>query len=338
MKIDLHAGLNPIGDAAHASKYDIIFLPLNMHPIVDFFGITIAKDSFLKKIEYIYAHFIFMWQLTKNYRKDLIIVREFLTVPLFLSWPLYFRFRKKTLFIVNHNLQKAHANKLERMVFKALLRLGMRPLFLDTDTGIRELEIELLNNHYLVLPYPIIKISQKPIHDNKFTVGIIGDNRKEKKIDEIVEALYKVCNEQEIQLLIGSMDTSMLDTWHDKGVKTINTSEFKDYVQAFCLSDVIVLNYDRAAYYYRISGIIFDAIAANTVVICPDYPVLKDQISRYGLAGVTFSDMSDIAAILLYVKENQDEFKAGLLYQQKNRNIQNITALLDSYVESTIQY
>ncbi|MEI7505077.1 MAG: hypothetical protein WCJ61_17520, partial [Paludibacter sp.] len=113
MNIDLHAGLNPIGNAANASKYNVVFLPLNMHPFVGFLKGTVVKDSLLKKIEYIYAHFIFALQLAKNSRKDLIIVREFLTIPLALSWPLYFWFRKKTLFIVNHNLQKAHANKLE---------------------------------------------------------------------------------------------------------------------------------------------------------------------------------------------------------------------------------
>lgn len=336
MKFKLHASINPIGDAAHASKYKIAFLPLNMHPIVDFFGVSIVKDSFLKKLEYIFAHFIFAWQLANNRQKDLIIVREFLTMPLALSWPLCFWLRKKTLFVVNHNLQKAHANKLEGLVFKTLLKSGMRLLFLDTETGLKDLGIELPNNHYLALPLPIKKTHQKSTLDDIFTVGIIGDNREEKKFGEIADILHKACNAHGMRLLIGSTDNSLLDVWQCRGIKTINTTDAEDYMRAFCLSDVVVLNYDRAAYYYRSSGVICDAIAANTVIVCPEFPVLKDQVSRFGLVGMTFTDTSDIAAILLSIKENYDDFKTGFLSQQKNREIQNITTLIDDYISNTL--
>jgi hypothetical protein len=231
-------------------------------------------------------------------------------------------------------LQKAHANKSERLVFKALLKLGMRPLFLDTEVGLKELEIELSNNSFLTLPIPIIKNLQKSRDDNKFTVGIIGDNRKEKKTGEIAEILNKVCIEHGMQLLVGSTDKLLLDTWQNRGAKTINTSNSDDYVRAFCLSDAIVLNYDCAAYYYRSSGVICDAIAANTAIICPNYPVLKDQITRLGQVGMTFSDTKDIASILLSIKENFVDFNAGLLSQQQSRGIQNITTLINEYIES----
>ncbi|MDD5460856.1 MAG: hypothetical protein PHG00_04370 [Methylococcales bacterium] len=335
LKIDHHACLNPIGDAAKASSYKVTFLPLNMHPIVDFFGISIAKDSFLKKLEYIFAHLIFARLLFKNRQQDLIIVREFLTIPLALSWPLYFFFKKKLLFIVNHNLQKANASKLEGLVLKALLKFGMHPLFLDTEAGLKELKVELPNNQYLVLPLPIIKTHQRSMQDNKFTIGIIGDNRKEKKIADIAEIVDGICIINGMRLLIGSTDKSLLDTWHNKGAKTINTTDAENYVQAFCLSDVIVLNYDLASYYYRISGVICDAIAANTVIVCPDFPILKDQVTRLGCVGITFSELGHIAPILLYIKENYESFKVGFLSQQKSRSMQNITALIDSYIEST---
>jgi hypothetical protein len=52
------------------------------------------------------------------------------------------------------------------------------------------------------------------------------------------------------------------------------------------------------------------------------------------MAGKTFSDTKDIASILLSIKENYVEFNAGLLSQQKSRGIQNLTALINEYIES----
>lgn len=336
MKSNIHACLNPIGDAAMSSRYDIVFLELNMHPISEYFGVTIPKDTVLKKIEYIFAHLVFSWKLFKNRSKDLIIVREFLNVPLALSWPLCFWLRKKILFIINHNLQRAHASKLEAIFLKLLFKLGMRPLFLEADAGLVELNVDLLNNCFLILPIPILKPCLKSTRDSNFTVGIIGDNRREKKVSDVLEILHEICQKNGMAILLGSTDESLLEEWGRRGAKTINTVDPSNYELAFSLADVIVLNYDKAAYYYRSSGVICDAIAANTVVVCPDYPVLKEQINRLGLAGISFSDTTEIESILLNIQNNYSEFEDGLLSQQRHRGLQNITLLLEKYVESVI--
>jgi hypothetical protein len=336
MKSNIHACLNPIGSAASASRYDIVFLELNMHIVSEFFNINIPKDTALKKIEYIYAHLVFFGKIFKNRRKDLIIVREFLNLPLAFSWPFFFWFRKKLLFVMNHNLQKAHTNKVDAIFLRILFKLGMRPLFLESDSGLDELGVVLLKNCYLILPIPIPKSSCKSKNDNRFTVGIIGDNRKEKKISCLAELLYEVCDRNGMTLLLGSTDQSLLDEWRGRGVTTINTLDPINYELAFSLSDAIVLNYDREAYYYRSSGVICDAIAANTVVVCPDYPILNDQITRFGRAGISFSSEEDIESILLAIKDGYDEFERGLLSQQRYRAVENISALLEKYVEAVV--
>jgi glycosyltransferase involved in cell wall biosynthesis len=240
-------------------------------------------------------------ELRKRRRHDAIFVREFMTIPLLLAAPVLWRYRKNTLFVITHNTQMAHSRLRDRLALKLLFRLGFRFVSLESDAGVRLLLGKSFQEcQLLTLPlahYAGIKLkSGNNREKKKAIVGVVGRMRPEKNIEVLFDILEKIMRSHDVNVdvLVGCDNTQILNEGKKRGFRTLDTTTIENYDDALRLSDVILLNYDVNRYLYRDSAVIADAIFRGTVVVCPDYPTFKAQVSIPCPVGTTFRSLADL--------------------------------------------
>ena len=228
---------------------------------------------------------------------DLILVRSFRTNLLVAAmlglWPL----RRKLLFVIHHNLQFAHGRALG-WPLKLLCRLGVQFALLEGDDGLIELGIKGDDRQFLVLPLPVadvISARDRPA-DKPIEIGVIGRDLPEKKTDELLRHLLGLQRAGRLpgRALLASDNPSLLATWAAKGIVTVNTRNYADYLAAMVRADVMVLNYARDFYFYRSSGVINGAASLGTAVVCPDYPIFRRQLTQPVRVGALFATTEGI--------------------------------------------
>jgi glycosyltransferase involved in cell wall biosynthesis len=232
---------------------------------------------------------------------DLILVKGFRTnllavVMLLGLWP----FRQRLLFVVHHNLQYAHARPLGR-TFKLLCRLGIQFALLEGDDGLVELGIEKDARQFPVLPLPVPESGWRPAagarsYGKSIEIGVIGRDLPEKNADALMECLLRLQQAGDLPgpLLLASDNAEFLAAWAARGIATLNTRNYADYLAALARVDVLVMNYSRDLYFYRSSAVINDAASLGTAVVCPDYPVFRRQIMQPAQVGALFTRLERI--------------------------------------------
>ncbi len=336
----VHQALNPLFEAAADSKYSVCVLPMDMAPCELPLWCTGRVKLILVKVMYIYSHIAFAFRSIPVFRnQELVIVREYLTVPLLLSWPFMFVFRRKLLFIVNHTIQFMHKSPVQRWAFWLLSKLGARYVFLESSAGS---ELALSNdviNDCLVLPQPAQssdnqeKASGNCVSDDSMVVGIIGDFREEKGNWELLEYLFNVGRAGEVswELMIGTNDSAVQSWCLERNIMVMDTSSSSEYARAFNKCDIVILNYEMDSYFYRCSGIICDAISMGTAVLCPDYPILRHQISAYGQIGEVFSELHEIPEKIRLMSSRSELYAVGFVTQISERSVLGIQNKIDRF-------
>ncbi len=338
---ELHKVLEPFFQAAKESDYNVEILPLDMNPFEippKFIG---RWRVLIEKIIFIYSHIIFAFKSVPICLKnDLIIVREFLTIPLLFTWPVFFIYRRKLLFIVNHNVQFIVHNSMQRCAFWLLAKLGMRYVFLESPAGSELALSRKVIDDCLILPIPAksIEINIKAdSHDEKkeSIVGIIGDFREEKGNRELLNYLYEISQlpSTSWKLIIGTNDSQVHSWCADREITVIDTTESSGYFRAYHACDVVVLNYRESAYFYRSSGAICDAISFGTTVLCPDYPVLRQQLSAHGIIGEVFVEQGEILGKINQILLRKDYYSKGFETQLKERSVASIKDKIDLFIK-----
>ena len=338
---ELHKVLDPFFQAANESDYNVEILPLDMNPFEIPPMFKGRWRILIEKIIFIYCHIVFAFKsvpiILKN---DLIIVREFLTIPLLFSWPILFFFRRKLLFIVNHNVQFIVHNSMQRYALLLLAKVGMRYVFLESSAGSELALSSRVIDDSLILPIPakLIEMNIKAdSHDEKEgkTVGIIGDFREEKGNRELLDYLYEISKSPSTlwKLLIGTNDRQVHSWCEEREISVIDTTESSDYFRAYHACDVIVLNYREREYFYRSSGAICDAISLGITVLCPDYPVLRQQLFSHGIIGEVFAEQSEIIEKINQILIRKDYYKKGFETQLKERSVTGIKNKIDLFIK-----
>jgi hypothetical protein len=70
--------------------------------------------------------------------------------------------------------------------------------------------------------------------------------------------------------------------------EVVDTQEDAAYEACLASLDILVCDFSRDGYFYRSSGVVCDAICSGVWVVCPDYPVLKHQVSWPVEVGVVY--------------------------------------------------
>lgn len=230
-----------------------------------------------------------------------LLVREFLTVPLFLIAPAIWLRRKSLWFMCQHNVGLAAKRPLHRWMLAVLERVGFRFVVGESLEGWRPVSSQPGPTSVVAMPWPMPDVMRRgPARDpatQTVVVGFVGNFRAEKSprwaLDEVQRAREAGRFVPPIQLLVGTADKAFLAQWSERAV-VIDTTTREDYLRALESCDVVVLPYDESSYSYRTSGVLGEAVAMGCMVVTPDLPVLRDQVMQPVPVGVCYASRADL--------------------------------------------
>ncbi len=305
-KMEFHQTYKTLEKAVDLSNIDAIIIPLPTiwPPRAPFFPKTII--SIIERILSVATHYRLILSVMKNRKKDMIIIREFSNIPMLLVWPFLTLLNNEIYCLVNHNIQLATRNRFEKFAIKTLSRLNCKFLCLEGVDGTEESGIIPNGSNILTLPFPIKSLNRNitRVNNNKL-IGIVGRFRKEKGVDELLNVLHRARTNKalDVDILLGCPDKEYLKLWNIDGIRTIDTTTSTMYKKAMDSCDIIIFNYDIESYYFRHSGVISDAISDGKIVVCPNYPLLKKQITIPEIVGFTFDQISELPTAVISALE-----------------------------------
>lgn len=337
-RLNTHGALQPFYDAAVLARSRVTVIPVPMHwRPPGFMSGKMAKAA--QSIAYLLSHVRLVRDLWRRRDYQLIIVREFLTPFLIVVWPFVWPLRSRVCFLVNHNLQEAHRRGLERTILKTLYRTGIRLGCFETTAGFDDLGIRPSPDRLLVLPHPIKPVAppRPPRSATELPViGVIGAVRAEKGVDEILTTLLDLRQRGRLpsHLILGCPAPERVVQWQHE-FEVVDTSAPASYVAALDRCDVVVLNYRPDRYFLRPSGVAADAISRRTVVVCPDFPLMRHQLTQPLPAGTLFASLDDLEraiheALALAPGATPDAW----LVHETARGAAAIAPILDRFVEA----
>ena len=232
-------------------------------------------------------HLLLVFKVYKTCHRQ-ILVREFSNLPLLLVFPLLWLRRKKIYFLINHNIQWAVRDPLDRFGLSLLAKMGARWALFETQCfqGLEQFGIPSANN--LVLPHPVLSVGQTFLSARKSEsvpmVGVAGTYRAEKGMDELIGLLKKINGRRDSRLpTVGILlGVPNLEAVRHLDVETVCTDSDEAYFEMVSRCDVLVFNGEKDSYFYRASGPIADAAACGTAVVAPDFPIIGKQVDGIG--------------------------------------------------------
>lgn len=294
-------------------------------------GRRLVKVVGIHQVLLVMSHLRFAIGILLESRRQWVIVREFVTIPLLLTYPLWCKARRRILFINNHNFQYAQVRWSQGLAIRLLLRLGARIVSMERPRPAWGPGKDLRGG--IVLPFPMIegRLKGKGLRARELRVGILSGFRSEQGTEELLEVLLRARTNigRAWRLVLASRFESRLVQWEPRVDLILNLRSTEDYWNALADFDVAVFNYNQAAYEQRTSGIISDAIACGTPVVCPAYPVLLQQITWPAKMGVGFRSRDEIADRVSEVSGwSPEELLRGSRLHQEARGVQGYRKIL----------
>ncbi len=338
---DPHRALQPLIEASAQTAAKVAVLPVPMHwdawP-----WLPGPLQLVTKALLFLVPHGRLVGRIWRRRDHDLIVVREFLTALLMVVWPLIWPLRRRVYFLINHNLQEAHRRVLERWVLRLLYRTGCRFACFETTVGFAGIGIVPDTERFLVLPHPLAtaivsrpatSASEEPV------VGVIGAVRAEKGSEAMLQALLQLRRQGRLpaRLVLGCPEAEVRMTWQSQGFEVIDTSSRAAYLAALDLCDVVILNYQRERYLYRPSGVAADALSRGAAVVCPDFPLMRLQLSAPAAVGAVFGSLDELAAATTRALALRPTLGDALAAHQRARDPAALARLLDAFVAGTLR-
>lgn len=189
---------------------------------------------------------------------------------------------------------------------------------------------ELTSRHIAVLPIPHTggfveneAAEKRPRRCSQSVIVALGDARKEKGFDTLVEAIIRLSSSSRWRELTFKVHCPVHETHHEmqhhvdrlRGLAQENVSLIQtflsesEYYSLLDTADIVVMPYRRENYECRTSGPLIEAMAAGKLVIGTDRTWLGEKIAEYG-GGATFSDgdVDGLAKAILMVHRNRSDF------------------------------
>jgi hypothetical protein len=333
---DPHQALQPLLEAATRTRAKVAVLRVPMGWQGPPWLPHLVK-GLIKQVLFLWPHVRLAAQLWRRHDHDLIVVREFLTALLIIVWPAIWPLRGRVHFLINHNLQEAHRRGLERRVLRLLHRTGCRFACFETTAGFIELGIIPDALRFLVIPHPLpggVVARPGPAAGTEPTVGVIGEVRAEKGSAGLLEMLLELRRQGRLRarLLVGCPEAEVLAQWQERGFEAVDTTRREDYLAALDRCDLVILNYRRERYQYRPSGVAADALARGAAVVCPDFPLMRQQLSVPAPVGAVFEGPADLPAAIDRALALRATLPAALAAHQQARDATALARLLDAFV------
>jgi len=296
--MELHGALGPLQEACRTAGFlyadDLMAEP---PPVPGVCGGPFT--ALLRKGRVARRHARFALRVLRMEEGRCLLSRDFSSIPLAFLFPLLRSRRERLFFTVNHNLQWALQRPEERAAFRRLGRAGCRFVFFEfvPEEGLRRLGLEAANG--LAIPHPV---APGPFRRRRAggieTVGVIGEYRPEKGIDELLGRLVTL----PWRVLLGLPNAETFRARSPFGshskLEIIDTSDPDIYRRTVAECDAIVLNHPPGAYRFRASGLIADAAAAYVAAVARRLPVLEQQVTSPVPVGELFDDLDGLETAL----------------------------------------
>lgn len=206
------------------------------------------------------------------------------------------------------------------------------------DIGFSDKDID----KHISLLHPVVQskllnVSNRELNQQK-KIGLIGKYRQGKKMEETLQLLLKIQKSIDFILIIGTDDLSPFTELEidNNRIKLVNTSKKDDYHTTLTECDIIILNYEKSKYFYRCSGVAADAIGTKTFVLCPNFPLMNNQINYPTQVGISYENESDLeTAIQQSLELVNNDF---ILFEEHyiDRSIGNISSDLARHLEAKL--
>lgn len=328
--INYHGALAPLGEACDKAEATILYLPDLLQPAV-------TQLPLVRKIGIAGRHLRLVATVVRHRKPSLMVVRDFSNIPLAMVFPLIRWASNRMLFVVNHNLQWTRNSRMERAAFRYLGRMGCRFAFFE------QVPTELLKsygldpNRHVALPHPVPLTSYRRDRlGGVKVIGIIGQFRPEKGIDELLEHLLPLAGKYRIRLALPNLDAFRRSSRFAavEGLEPVDTASTEGYLQAIAGCDVVVLNHPITGYEYRASGLIADAAAAHVPVVVRNLPTLHSQVTAPTRIGECFDQLADlpdcIARVSTRLAADEYDFSAYI----NKRTAQELANQLDELCQT----
>lgn len=328
---DPHAGLWPLRKAAKlVPKVSVLRIPMPIPPLG---GSPSAITRKLWRLLFLFSSHLDLPRRIRQKAGKVVLVREFLVLPVLALSPILWPFRKRVWFLLQHNLQSAAYQPVQRHALALLTQLGFGFVVYE-DTKTWKICIGNAPKWIADLPMPVMgselapeRTCLRPSH--KPVVGVIGNYRPEKNPNEAIIALLQaIAAGSNYTLLLGSPDEVLRRRWSSQ-MEAIDTSKAESYWNALARCDVLVISYQKINYEYRTSGVIAEAIAAGVRVVAPDFPVIKNQVNWPAPIGATYATAAEIPdAVERALGISQTEWDAARDKHLEERSIARLAQCL----------
>ena len=279
---EYHSSLRPLEEACRLAQSDWLCV---RNPLVGWS----REGSILWKARVMLRHVALVARCWGAARHRQILVREFSTIPLLLVFPFLWSLRKKTFFLMHHNLQWADRRPAERFALAMLARLGAQWALFETQDlpDLRLFRIPSALN--LVLPHPVsLPMPRQDSAPRRPLIGVVGYYRPEKGMEDLLRLLAESFVDCEV--VAGVPNPEALS---HLSIRVVDTSSDEAYRRLLGRCDVLVQNGAEESYFYRASGPIADAASCRTAVVAPDFPVISHQLTSPVPVGEVFSTLGD---------------------------------------------
>jgi len=304
------------------------------------------KNSLLRRlikvVELIICHIDIGRKIKENKKKEMVIVHGFSTEFLFFTY-IFSQFKTTGIyFLTHHNIQQAFQNRLIKFLFKIYCRIGYRFILNETCLALKEFGFsdKEVCKHISVF-HPVVEIdfhsSFVSEANRRKRIGLVGKISKGKQFNETLNLLLSLQKSLDFSLIIGTNDFSHFDGVDLGEAKLIDTSRRDDYLSVLASCDAIVLGYERSKYFYRCSGVAADAISTKTFVVCPDFPLMSNQVNYPTQVGVLYKNDSDLEMAIrqaLELASNPDNALFEAHYLERSIEKTASTLLKDVQIRS----
>jgi len=332
--------LQTLIEAAKLLTYDIVvvqevppqLLPALKNPLL---------RKLIKILELTISHAKAGNQIREHRYRDAIIVHGFSTEFLVFTF-IFSRFQAKNVyFLTHHNVQQAFQSSFIGLLFQMYHSLGYRFILNETTSILKELGYsENQISQDVKLLHPIVKMNPPNLlnDDTRKKIGLVGKIRKGKQFDKTFNLLLEIQKSLDFVLVIGTDDFSYFNEIDTTEIKLVDTSTRDNYFAALALCDIIVLNYEKSKYFYRCSGVAADAISVGTCVVCPDFPLMRNQINYPTKVGVLYdSELELEQAIRKAMEMVSNPIDASFKEHYMERSIEKVAASFAEVIQSQIE-
>lgn len=276
---DPHKGLMLIRHACNRVGLKMIRIPMQS-PFAARGPLSTRLGKFLGKL---LGHVGVVGQVYRNAGRT-VVIREFLTVPLFAVAPLLWPKRKSIWLFCQHNIGLSVQSGVHRSLMRLLYAAGFKFLVYDTPEAFEPIAPPR-PGQIVVVPFPVPEIpwpAGAVRRTDQVTIGFVGAVRPEKSpewaIRRIADLIAAGKLPPNVRLLVGNSQPDFLAQWSHVA-ETVNTRSYGDFLTTLASCHIIVLPYDERVYQYRTSGVFSEAAALGCLVVAPDIPGAREQIN-----------------------------------------------------------